>query len=257
MLRAQAFEGFFTLGPILLVAVVSILLRARASRRRKQREEAARGAPAGGPSASSAPARDASAQSVQGQGIQNQNLAVGGEEARDAQTTQASASTRTGRSGRSARAAQFPWQRESSEIYPKRSTKTPSARGATAVEPVVPQQPGGPQVTSRESYAYPPALALDRTKPEAAGGVGPRSAPVPQQVVRPSLESRMAVERMAPPKETQDLRQRMRAQDKLERPFTEPRVGKGPSISARLERLPPLKRAVIWSEILGPPGGRQ
>jgi len=41
MLRAQAFEGLFTLVPILLVAVVSIVLRARSAKKRKQREEAA------------------------------------------------------------------------------------------------------------------------------------------------------------------------------------------------------------------------
>jgi hypothetical protein len=42
-----------------------------------------------------------------------------------------------------------------------------------------------------------------------------------------------------------------------ERSFSRPAVEKSVSITARLERLPPLKRAVIWAEILGPPGGRQ
>ena len=60
MLRAQAFEGLFTLVPILLVAVVSILIRARAVRRRKQREEDARDAPARDAPARGAPARGTS-----------------------------------------------------------------------------------------------------------------------------------------------------------------------------------------------------
>ena len=60
---------------------------------------------------------------------------------------------------------------------------------------------------------------------------------------------------MAVPKGTQDLRERMQARAKLIQPVTETRERS--TITARLEKLPPLKRAVIWAEILGPPGGRQ
>jgi len=254
MLRAQAFEGLFTLVPILLVAVVSIFLRARASRRRKQREEAVSGEPARGEPARGEPARGASARSVQAQGATAP--VEQGKGARDEKRRQAPASIRPGRSSRSAWAAQFPWQRETSKVYPKRSTKTPSPRGATAVESFVPQQPGGFPVTSRESYAYPPPLALDQAGPEPGTGVSPRSTAGPQQVARASLESRMAVDRVAPPRRAQDLQQRMQALDKSERPSIKAAAGRGSSISERLERLPPLKRAVIWAEILGPPGGR-
>jgi hypothetical protein len=67
----------------------------------------------------------------------------------------------------------------------------------------------------------------------------------------------MAVERMASVNEGQDLRQRMETRDKAYKPAAEEKAGQRYSITARLERLPPLKRAVIWAEILGPPGGRQ
>jgi hypothetical protein len=67
----------------------------------------------------------------------------------------------------------------------------------------------------------------------------------------------MTVERMASAKEGQDLRQRMEARVQADRPAAEVIAGKRSSITVRLEKLPPLKRAVIWAEILGPPGGRQ
>ena len=63
--------------------------------------------------------------------------------------------------------------------------------------------------------------------------------------------------RMAVSGKPQDLRERMQARAKSVQPAAKGAAGKAYSITARLERLPPLKRAVIWAEILGPPGGRQ
>lgn len=214
MLRAQAFESLFTLVPILLVAVISIVLRARASRRRKQREQAAEGESVRGPSAGSA-----------------------------------SAGART---VRSAKAARFPWQRETSGIYPKRPAQTPPASA-----PFAPEHPRRSPVTSREHYAYPLPLTPEQAGPEPVARAGPGIPAAPQQVVRPSVESRLAVDRTAPPGEAGTLPLRKRAPLESGRPSPRAAVRKGSSISARLERFPPLKRAVIWAEILGPPGGRQ
>ena len=203
MLRAQAFEGLFTLVPILLVAVISIFLRARASRKRKQREEAARGAPA---------------QAAEG--------------------TQPSAATRTEDSG--------------SRPAPARGTPARGAPAQASGRPVPPQQPRRPQVPIRESYAYPPPLTLNDTEYPATAAPQRQGTPVPRPVVRRSAESRMAVSG-----KQQDLRERMQARAKSVQPAAKGAAGKAYSITARLERLPPLKRAVIWAEILGPPGGRQ
>ena len=112
-------------------------------------------------------------------------------------------------------------------------------------------------MTSRESYAYPPPLALHQAEPEPATATGPRSISDRQQVARPSLESRMAAERTGLFREAQTLRPRKRVSIETERTAVKAAAGRGPSIAARLERLPPLKRAVIWAEILGPPGGRE
>jgi hypothetical protein len=233
VLRAQAFEGLFTLVPILLIAVVSIFLRARASRKRKKREEAARGASARGESAQ-------------------------GESAQGAEETQPSAATRTeGYGSRPAHARGAP------------ASGAP-ARGAPAQasgRPVPPQQAGRPQVSVRESYAYPPPLTLNDTGSPATTAPQRQGIPVPRPVVRRSAESRMAVDRMAALPDgmsrmtvsgkPQDLRERMQARAKSVQPAAKAAGGEGYSITARLERLPPLKRAVVWAEILGPPGGRQ
>jgi hypothetical protein len=213
VLRAQAFEGLFTLVPILLVAVISIFLRARASRKRKQREEAARGVSARG-----APARGAPAQAAEG--------------------TQPSAATRTEDSG--------------SRPAPARGTPARGAPAQASGRPVPPQQPRRPQVPIRESYAYPPPLTLNDTEYPATAAPQRQGTPVPRPVVRSSAESRMAVSG-----KPQDLRERMQARAKSVQPAAKGAAGKAYSITARLERLPPLKRAVIWAEILGPPGGRQ
>ena len=223
MLRVQAFEGLFTLVPILLFAVVSILLRARAARKRKQREEEARGAPARGTPARETPARGTT-EKAPGQPIPPK------------------------RKRAATRAAPFPWQQETVDTAP------------ASTAPFTPQQPRSAQVTNRESYAYPPPLYLNDTgvpATAAACTTQPRGTVVAGPLIRPSAESRMAVERLAPAKEKPNLRERMEARAKAERPTVKTTVGERPSITARLERLPPLKRAVIWAEILGPPGGRQ
>jgi hypothetical protein len=49
----------------------------------------------------------------------------------------------------------------------------------------------------------------------------------------------------------------MEALAKLDRSSAGERARERYSITDKLERLPPLKRAVVWAEILGPPGGRQ
>jgi hypothetical protein len=175
VLRAQAFEGLFTLVPVLLFVVVSIVLRARASRKRKRREEAPGGAPA---------------------------------------------------------------------------RKVPAARFTA-------QQPRRPRVSSRESYAYPPPLALEEDGLSEAAETRRRGPALPQPVVRPSAESRMAIERLAARPQERSLRERMAARGEADLTPAGEGAGKRSSFSTRLERLPPLKRAIVWAEILGPPGGRQ
>jgi hypothetical protein len=211
-MRAQAFEGLFTLVPILLFMVISIILRARAARKKKQREEETRSTPV------QAPQRTA-----------RQKRAAG--------TT---------------RAVPFPWQRETQGVYPRRSERTPSSTA-----PRVPPQPSRAQVTSRESYVYPQPLVLNEAELPKDTETWPGGPAIPRPVVRPSVESRMAVERMAVPKEATNLRERMTARRKADRPAAQVADGARSSITTRLKRLPPLKRAVLWAEILAPPGGRE
>ena len=240
MLRAQAFEGLFTLVPILLVAVVSIILRARAARRRKQREEAARGEPARGEPARGAPARGAPARVSEGtQSSAGPRTAGAGPQSAPARGAPARAAGQPmpPKQGRSAtRASQFPWQRETVETTP------------SYTEPFTPHQPGKPQITNRESYAYPPPLYLNEAKSPAADAGQPWGAPVPRPTGRPS---------MVVPKREQTLRERMAARARSVQPAAKAAAAEPASITDRLQRLPPLKRAVIWAEILGPPGGRQ
>ena len=238
MLRAQGFEGLVTILPILLVAVVSIMLRARAARRRKRREDAAAGA---GTRPSSAKPEAAAVKARPG-------AAARGGPARGTPGQAQVRSMPPKRMPVKTRAAQFPWQRETEE--------TP----AGASEPFTPQQPRRAPVTIRESYAYPPPLPLKDANLQAegpAGGARPRAEAIPRPVVRPSAESRMAVERLSAAKAAPDLRGRMQARAKMDRPEAKVERGRSYSVTDRLKRLPPLKRAVIWAEILGPPGGKQ
>ena len=238
MLRAQAFEGLVTILPILLVAVVSILLRARAARRRKRREDAAAGA---GTRPSSAKPEAAAVKVRQG-------AAARGVPARCAPGQAPVRSIPPKRTTVKTRAARFPWQRETEETT------------AGSPGPFLQQQPRSVQVPILENYAYPPPLPLKDAKLPAdgpAGGERPRAEVIPRPVVRPSAESRMAVERISAPKAAQDLRGRMQARAKMYRPEAKNERDKSYSVTDRLKRLPPLKRAVIWAEILGPPGGKQ
>ena len=105
-----------------------------------------------------------------------------------------------------------------------------------APAPFMPQQPVRPTAVYREGYTYPPQLPLNNLKTPSPG-TPPQPSPVPE-VRQP------------------DLRERMKTRLGASATSKEA-VVKRPSIAVRLERFTPLKRAVIWAEILGPPGGRQ
>jgi hypothetical protein len=255
MLRAQVFEGLFTLVPILLVAVVSIALRARATRRRRQREEEARSTQARGTPTQDAPARGERTQTTGG----------------SIPTKGAQGPAR----GAPARGAQFPGQRLTAEAYLRSADKS-----GPSLAPFTPQQPRRTQVPARASNAYPPPLSLNDLKSPPGGGIQPAGTQIPRPAVEPLTESRKPFDRLAfdratilpdgtrrvpiprgrrtaVPEEEGDLRARMEARAKADRgPLVAP-AEKRRSITAKLERLPPLKRAVIWAEILGPPGGQQ
>ncbi|MBN2553374.1 MAG: hypothetical protein JXB06_11430 [Spirochaetales bacterium] len=147
-------------------------------------------------------------------------------------------------SGRkTARERRFPWQRESAAAYPQ----TPTS--AAPAPPFAPAPPARGQAAIRESYAYPPPLSLNDIKTASAGEAGQGPAVMPRPV---------AVSRRREGKR-RDLRERLQARMRSERSAgmaEQIRPLERSSITARLERLPPLKRAVIWAEILGPPGGR-
>jgi hypothetical protein len=105
-----------------------------------------------------------------------------------------------------------------------------------APAPFMPQQPVRPTSAYREGHTYPPPLPLNNLETPSAGT--PRQpSPVPE--IRPP-----------------DLRERMKSRLGSIAADKEAAVQRS-SAAVRLERLPPLKRAVIWAEILGPPGGRQ
>jgi hypothetical protein len=173
--RAQAFEGIFALLPILLIAVVSIMLRARAAKKRRKRDE------------TTAPTRS--------QPEEKRKPTAGGGLPK--------------------------------EQLPKKSI---------APAPFVPQQPLRPKAAYREGYTYPPPLSLNNLKTSSEGAP---LQPSPGPEIRPP-----------------DLRERMKSRLGSLAPSQQTAV-KRLSVAERLERLPPLKRAVIWAEILGPPGGRQ
>lgn len=237
MLRAQAFESLFTLVPILLVAVVSIVLRARAAKRRKQKEEDARGA-----SAQAKGTQTPEAKRPAGGGQTPPPVPARGAPRKPGRTMPPR------RERTETRAAPFPWQRETSDA--------PSATDG----PFTPRQPRGTQAPVRESYAYPTPLSLndDGVWPSGTAGTAqPGGTPVPRPIVRPTVESQMAAARMDAPKQAKSLRERMQALTKSERPSAKTLTGGRSSITDRLQKLPPLKRAVIWAELLGPPGGRQ
>jgi len=181
--RAQAFEGIFALLPILLIAIVSVLVRARSIKKQKQRDETA------------APTRAEAAE-------------------RATAPTGVKAPARPGQ------------KREPTAALPGKPR---------ASAPFMPQQPVRPKGAYREGYIYPPPLPLNNLKTPPAG-MPPQPSPVPE-IRQP------------------DLRERMESRSGSI--GVKEAAVKSPSVVRRLERLPPLKRAVIWSEILGPPGGRQ
>jgi hypothetical protein len=220
VLKAQAFEGLFTLVPVLLFVVVSVVLRTRASRKRKKREEAARGETAGG-----TPARGAQARSAP----------VGGAPVRGAPAEAGGG------------------------MKPPSASRT---AGFGQEAPIAQQRTVRPQVFHQEVYAYPPPLALNEDGSPVRTDHRPRGGPaILRPAAGPSAESRMAIDRMAVQRGAKSLQERMAARGKTDSMTTGAAAGavagKRSSITARLERLPPLKRAVVWAEILGPPGGRQ
>jgi hypothetical protein len=259
MLRAQAFEGLFTLVPILLIAVLSIFLRSRASRRRKQREEADLGAQARGAAAQGTSTGGAPAGGTPTGATLARRSPGGGALARDAERARPGVSTRTAGSGPSIRGVKLPWERETSEVYPKRSTRP------AAAAPFGPQQPPRPQGASRESYIFPPPLPLNDNRLPDTDRIPPRgsrAAAIPRPAARPSVQDGTGLDRMASATVAQDLEQRLEAMAGMAgigtaRPSVEVKAERVSSVTSRLERLPPLKRAVVWAEILGPPGGRQ
>jgi sRNA-binding protein len=105
-----------------------------------------------------------------------------------------------------------------------------------APAPFMPRQPVRPTAAYREGYTYPPPMPLDNLKTPSAA-TPPQPSPVPE-IRQP------------------DLRERMKSRLGVSATSKEAAI-KPLSVAARLERFPPLKRAVIWAEILGPPGGRQ
>lgn len=182
MFRAQLFEGIFTLIPVLLIAVVSILLRARAAKRRKGNDETS------SPSRVAAPTR-----------------------------------------------AQPERKRETTTAFPEKP-------GAPA--PSIPKQPVRPAGAYGAGYTYPPTLPLNNLKGTPAEAPL-QPSPVPRAVVSPAPETRKP-----------DLRERMESRSGPIAAVKEASIMQL-SAAGRLERLPPLKRAVVWAEILAPPGGRQ
>lgn len=180
MFRAQAFEGILALLPILFIAVVSLLLRARAVKKRKQGDETT------APTRATAPT----------QPEQKRKPTAGGG---------------------------------------LLEGQPPGKPGAPI--PFMPQQPVRPKVAYREGSTYPPQLPPNKLKTPSAGAP-PQPAPVPE-IRQP------------------DLRERMKSRLGTIAAAKEEAAVKPPSVVTRLERLPPLKRAVIWAEILGPPGGLQ
>jgi hypothetical protein len=142
---------------------------------------------------------------------------------------------------------------------PKAASSVTRGRGAGAPVPVktVPQPPKARP--PRQQYVYPQPLPLARSRgpeevytPPSPDEEGARlrfgtpgieiSLPQARQVIS------LARQRRKWPSERQFSRLSTKSA-KVE----QQRV---PSLPQRLEKLPPLQRAVVWAEILGPPGGQ-
>ncbi len=229
MIRLQFFEGLIALLPVILLALVSILLRARAAGRRRRQEQS------------------------DGSELRRQGAK------RQAAPAVPPAPTDAARPG-----AQSPVE--------------------TAPGPFGPSKPRTAKPSYRESYAYPPPLAPNRLKgmPEA---VVYRESPARKALAGSEtympLSAQAEVRRMRFEKfadgdsgrggrrqramqAAREARQRLGSgKQKVGPSAAAPgrtaaaAGGKSRSVVDRLNRLPPLQRAVVWSEILGPPGGRQ
>jgi hypothetical protein len=145
--------------------------------------------------------------------------------------------------------------RSAPQAQPRPTSRPPdySRRGETAGQKpapsprFTPEQPRQAPMAARESYAYPTPLSLNHLKSPAVADAD-AGLPAGTPMRQPSGRIR---------RDRQSLQQRMESLGIRERVVSRPAAGERVSIPARLERLPPLKRAVIWAEILGPPGGRQ
>lgn len=218
MLQAQAFEGLFTLVPILLIAVVSILLRARAARRRRQNQDGEAKPVARtevGARAAEAPV---------------EKPAPSGEE-------------RLGAPGQA-----FGPPQSSGTWQPFGAEKPSRSKQSTA-----PLQPPRPAAANREAYAYPLPLPRNGVQEPEVGALSTAPVIVSQPVNRLVKRTVVGVEALPGKK---DLRARMMDREQNGSAERIPAVDKRSTIVSRLEKLPPFKRAVIWAEILGPPGGR-
>jgi hypothetical protein len=243
VIEAQAFEGIISLLPILLIAVVSVLLRARAARKRRRSEEAAREEKRPPEEPSRAPIR--------------QEPRMPGPEAPQA----APINLREARPSRKALWMQELLAGGQPAGGSKAGAGSPEAAGpgttASAGPPAAAQPPRRPQGGYRESYVYPPPLQLNELKRSAAYAEQPQPGPAPRPAMRRPAMARPAMPGPAEPR-GMDVR-RPEARPLAQTPPMPERLygaDAGNSIADRLERLPPLKRAVVWTEILGPPGGR-
>jgi hypothetical protein len=179
MIRLQFLEGLIALVPVVLLALVSILLRARAAGRQRRQEQS-----------------------------------------KDSELKRQEAKQQQAASGAARPVAQTPAETAPTAFQPRRlRTAKPSYR---------------------ESFAYPPLLSPNQLKGEpevVAYRESPASKALADSETYMPLSSRAEIRRMrfepAPPGR--------RARSRVD----------------KLDRLPPLQRAVVWSEILGPPGGRQ
>ncbi len=221
MIRLQFIEGLIALLPIVLLALVSILLRARAVGRQRRQEQS-----------------------------------------KDSEPKRQEAKQQQAASGAARPVAQTPAETAPAASQPRRLRMA--------------------KPSYRESYAYPPPLVPNQLKGEreaVAYGESPASKALADSETYMPLSSQTEIRRMrfepaaggesgrgglrqrAGPAARETLQRPGRGEERA-RPFGVAAGTAAPGRRARsrvdkLNRLPPLQRAVVWAEILGPPGGRQ
>jgi hypothetical protein len=227
VIKAQGFEGIISLLPILLIALVSVLLRARAVRKRRLSEEAP---------GEAEPSRE-----------QAYRAAARPEPRMPAAQGPGAAGTPREREARPSRKAL--WAQElvaGGQPAGRSRVRAEAGREAPGGSPAAVQATRRAQGGYRESYVYPPPLQLNGLKRPAASAEQPQARhPADIAATRPAGPRGMDMRRLGrPPVWSRPMPGRL------------PGTTRSESIAARLERLPPLKRAVVWAEILGAPGGR-